>query len=78
MKSLKQKCIDLFKNQEIKEDMKEIITPIFEMIYNEIYVYIWVICFYSVFLFLFTVINLFLLLKMINSNRTFLLSRYGE
>ena len=43
MKSLKQKCIDLFKNQEIKEDMKEIITPIFEMIYNEIYVYIWVI-----------------------------------
>jgi len=33
MKSLKDRCIEFLKDKDIRNDMKEIITPLFDMIY---------------------------------------------
>jgi hypothetical protein len=40
---------DIFKNEDIKRDVKEVIKPVVSFIYDEIYVYIWFICLYNVF-----------------------------
>jgi len=48
--NIKQSCINFFKNEDIKKDVKEIIKPIVDIIYNEFYIYIWFICIYNVFL----------------------------
>ena len=50
IKTIRDSCVEFFKNEEIKKDIKEMVYPIGEMIYNEIYVYIWLICLYHVFL----------------------------
>ena len=67
MKSIKERCIDLLKNEDIRKDMREIIRPISEIIYNEIYVYIWFICFYNVVLLVLFIINLYFLFRIMFS-----------
>ena len=57
---------DFFINEEIKNNIREIIKPIFDTIYNEVNIYIWVICFYNIFLVFIILANLFLLLKLSN------------
>ena len=64
-KNIRDTCIDFFKNEDIKRDVKEIISPIVNIIYNEFYVYIWFICLYTVFLTFIILVNLFLLLRLI-------------
>ena len=49
MKRWKDMCIDFFKNEDTKKDVRDMINPIFTMIYNEIYVYIWIIAIYNIF-----------------------------
>ena len=49
MKTIKDSCIDLLKNEDIRKDMREMIRPICQIIYNEIYIYVWFICLYNVF-----------------------------
>ena len=66
MKSIRDTCIDFFKNEDIKRDVKDIIQPIFTMIYNEIYIYLWLICIYHVFFILIVLANLYLLLKIMS------------
>jgi hypothetical protein len=61
MKSIKERCIDLLKNEDIRKDVIEIIKPISEIIYNEIYVYIWFICIFVLVLIILFVANLYLL-----------------
>jgi len=61
MNIIKDTCIDFFKNEDIKKDMKEMMTPIFNLIYNEIYIYIWIIAVYNIF-FLFILLGMFFLL----------------
>ena len=77
MKNIKERCIEFLKNKDIRQDVKEIITPIVDMIYKETYVYIWLICIYNIFLIVFTIVNLILLLRIINKN-DLLTSRYGS
>ena len=60
MKSLKDRCVDFLKDKDIRNDMKEIITPLFDMIYNDTYVYIWLICIYNIFLIILIIIKLYL------------------
>jgi hypothetical protein len=67
-KNIRDTCIDFFKNEDIKRDVKEILKPIVHIVYNEIYVYIWVICFYNVFLTFVILANLFLLLKLLSKS----------
>lgn len=66
MKNIKDSFIHFFYNEDTRKDIKEILTPLGEIIYNEIYAYLWVICFYSIFLFVLVLANLYLLLKILN------------
>jgi hypothetical protein len=61
MNILRDTCIDFFKNEDRKKDVKEMMKPIFSMIYNEIYIYIWIIAIYNVF-FIFILLGMFFLL----------------
>ena len=36
MRSIRETCIDFFKNEDIKRDVKDIIRPIGTILYNEI------------------------------------------
>lgn len=65
MKSIRDTCIDFFKNEDIKRDVKAIILPIGGMIYNELYPYLWFICIYNVFLIFIVLANLILLLQLL-------------
>jgi len=65
MKSIRDTCIEIFKNEDIKRDVKEVVKPIFTMIYNEIYVYIWLICIYHIFFILIILANLYLLMTIL-------------
>jgi len=66
MKKWKDICIDFFKNEDTKKDVREIIHPIFEMVYNEIYVYLWIIAIYNIF---FVFVILAILFIILNMNR---------
>jgi hypothetical protein len=65
MKNIRDTCIDFFKNEDIRKDVKEMLKPFAQIMYNELYLYVWVICFYNVFLIFIVLVNLFLLLKLI-------------
>ena len=67
MKNLKDSCIHFFDNEDMRKNIKDILTPLGDIIYNEIYAYIWVICFYNIFLFVIILANLYLLLKILKS-----------
>lgn len=64
--NIRDRCIDFLKNEEIKKDVKDMISPIMDMIYNEVHVYILFICLYLVFLFLIILANLYLLVKLLH------------
>ena len=68
MNIIRDTCIDFFKNEDIKKDMKEMMTPIFNLIYNELYIYIWIIAIYNIF-FLFILLGMFFLLVRLIQNR---------
>jgi hypothetical protein len=68
MKNIRDTCIDFFKNEDIRKDVKDMLKPFAQIMYNELYLYIWVICFYNVFLIFIVLVNLFLLLKMIRKS----------
>lgn len=61
MKNLRDTCIDFFKDENTKKDVREMMKPIFNMIYNEIYVYIWMIALYNIF-FIFMILVMFFIL----------------
>jgi hypothetical protein len=65
MKSIRESCIELFKDENIKKDIKTLLAPLVEIIYNDLYVYIWSICFFNLFLFVIIILNLVLLLKIL-------------
>jgi hypothetical protein len=69
MKNIRDTCIDFFKNEDIRKDVREMLKPFAQIMYNELYLYIWVICFYNVFLIFIVLINLFLLLKLIRKSK---------
>jgi hypothetical protein len=64
MKSIRDTCIEFFKNEDIRKDVKEILRPIAIIIYNELYVYIWMLCFYNLFLILIILVILILLVRL--------------
>lgn len=69
MKNIKNTCIDFFKNEDTKRDVKEIVTPLFQMLYNEVYPYIWLICIYHVFFIGIILAILIILLKLLYNPR---------
>lgn len=65
MKNIRDTCIELFQNEDIRRDVKEIVKPLANMIYAESYLYIWFICIFSVFLLFMVITNVFLVVKLI-------------
>lgn len=65
MKNIRETCIEFFKSEDMKRDVKEAIKPIVTTIYNEIYVYLWLLCIYHVFFIFVVLANLYLLLKLL-------------
>lgn len=68
VKSIKDTCIEFFKNEDTKRELKDIVKPLFSFIYNEIYIYLLLICIYHIFFFFIVLINLYLLLKLLYKN----------
>lgn len=68
MTKLRDRCIEFFKNENTKKEVKEMIKPIFGMIYNEIYIYIWMIAIYNIFFVIMILAMFFILLKLFNKN----------
>jgi len=64
MKNIRDTCIDFFKNEDIRKNIKEVLTPISNLVYNEIYPYIWFICIYHVILIFIVLVNLYLLIRL--------------
>jgi len=56
-------CFDFFKQDDVKKDIRDILTPLVSIIYNELYAYIWSICFFHLFLFILVLANLIMLLR---------------
>jgi hypothetical protein len=76
MKSIRDSCIELFQNEDVHKEVKEIIKPLGNMMYNEIYLYIWFICIYNVLLLFLILANLFLVIHLYNTlKKTDLLSK---
>jgi hypothetical protein len=48
-RTLRETCIDFFTDDHIKQDVREMMKPLFGMIYNEVYIYLWIIAFYHLF-----------------------------
>jgi hypothetical protein len=69
MKNIRESCIEFFKSEDIKRDVREMIKPVVNIIYNEIYVYLWMLCFYHIFFIFIVLANLFLLLKLLGMNK---------
>jgi hypothetical protein len=69
MKNIRERCCEIFKNEDIRKDIKEIMSPLVNIIYNEIYLYIWFICIYNVFLIFITLANLFLSYRLLSQTR---------
>jgi hypothetical protein len=70
MKTIKDKCIEFFKNEDTKRNVTEIIHPIVCLIYNETYIYIWLICFYHILLIIIILANLYLLIRLMYTTKT--------
>lgn len=65
MKTIRDTCIEFFKNEDIKQNLQDIIRPVVDIIYNEIDIYLWFICIYNVFLIFIILANLFLLIRLL-------------
>jgi hypothetical protein len=70
-KSIKDTCIEFFKNEDTKREIKDIVKPLFHFIYNEIYIYLLLICIYHIFFFFIVLVNLYLLLKLLYKNKKY-------
>ena len=66
MLNIRDTCIEFFKNEDTRKNVKEMLKPITNIIYNEMYYYIWFICIYNVLLLFTIIVNLVLLIKLLN------------
>lgn len=55
---------DFLKQDDVKKDIRELLSPLVNIIYNELYVYIWSICFFQILLFILVLANLIMLIKL--------------
>jgi len=69
MKPFIDTLIESMAKKDINHALKDLVKPIGGFLYDQFYVYIWIICIYNIFFIFIVLANLFLLLKLINSNR---------
>jgi len=73
MKTFREKCIDFFKSEDIKRDVREVIQSIYGMIYNEWYPYLWLICIYHVILIFIILANFIWIVRLHSSIKAVIL-----
>lgn len=79
MKLIREKIIDFFKDEDMKQFATSITKPITNYIYDEVYLYILFFCIYQIFLIIMIMIMIYLLLKIIKStNKKNLYSYYNN
>jgi hypothetical protein len=69
MKIIREKIIDFFKNEDLKQSVNLIIKPVSTYIYDEVYIYLWCFCIYHIFQIFTIMIIIYLLLKLLNQNK---------
>ena len=74
MLHIRDTCIEFFKNEDTRKNVKEMLKPITNIIYNEMYYYVWFVCLYNVFLIFIILVNLFLLVKLLNNPHNYKIS----
>lgn len=62
MKNIRDVCLELFKNEDIKRDIRLVVQPLSAFVYNELYVYIWFICLYHIVIILIVLAILYVVL----------------
>lgn len=79
MKLIREKIIEFFKNEDMKQLATSITKPITNYIYDEVYLYIWCFCIYQIFQIILLIIMIYLLLKIHKSvNKKNLLNYYSN
>ena len=69
MKLIRDKIIDFFKTEDLKQSINVIVKPISVYIYDEIYIYLWCFCIYHIFQIFTIMLIIYLLLKILNHNK---------
>ena len=69
MKLIRDKIIDFFKTEDLKQSINVIIKPISVYIDDEIYIYLWCFCIYHIFQIFTIMLIIYLLLKILNQNK---------
>jgi hypothetical protein len=69
MKLIRDKIIDFFKTEDLKQSINVIVKPISLYIYDEIYIYIWCFCIYHIFQTFTMLLIIYLLLKILNREK---------
>jgi len=69
MKLIRDKIIDFFKTEDLKQSINVIVKPISVYIYDEIYIYLWCFCIYHIFQTFTIMFIIYLLLKLINQKK---------
>jgi hypothetical protein len=70
MKPIVDTFIEAMVKKDMKNGLKELVKPIGGFLYDHFYVYIWIICVYNIFFIFIVLANLFLLLKLVNQNKS--------
>lgn len=69
MKVIRDKIIEFFKTEDLKQTVNSVIKPISMHIYDEIYIYIWCFCIYHIFQTFTIMLIIYLLLRILNQNQ---------
>ncbi len=65
MNAVRDRLLEFMKNEDIKKCVREVCKPVVSIIYNELYIYIWAISLYNILLILITLVNLYILHKIL-------------
>ena len=72
MKLIRDKIIEFFKTEDLKQNLNAIVKQISAYIYDETYIYIWCFCIYHIFQIFTIMLIIYLLLKVLNQNKNIL------
>jgi hypothetical protein len=67
MRTFRSSCINFFKDDIVKQDIQEMVKPIYKLFYNEIYIYIWIIAFYHIFIIFMITSMFYILIRMMKA-----------
>lgn len=64
MINIKDACLQMLKNKDIRNDMQEVFSCVTDLVYEQIENYIWIICIYTIFLIILILANSIITMRM--------------